>query len=535
MENFGINNNEFFENASFMENNKVEVLSKKLKKAKRKNIILTVFLVIFIVLFIGIFSVIYLAFVGLKPHFRALFGKNFNIASVSQISKHDQIDLEKFATKLAFIDDAVNILYHYDNKDNKKIEDAMFAGYLSALGDKYAEYMPAKEFEEFTETTTEGVYYGIGCQVTFDRKTKDSIVELVYEDSPADKAGIKKDDIFVSVNGEYVRGKDLEYIISLIRGEEGAKRDIEMYRKSEDKNVKLTAYCGKVDIKLVSTEVYEGNIGYLKLAEFTGKSASQFKAGLEKLFSQNIKGLIIDLRGNPGGELLTVCEIIDYMVKDNDGRYTLNQKEEVFDEGKTLLVYIKERDEIVDAAYAADNHEVDLPIVILTDYSTASAAELFTQTMRDYKKAKIVGVRTYGKGVVQNIIPYEDGSAIKFTVSEYFPPSGYAIDFKGILPDYSLDYDGFEINYDDDNNIIVIENNVKYVYSKDGGLIEETPLSTASEIKKDEQEKPHKENLKIYDEDNKFIDEDWYVNLNDNYSDKQLLQAIVVLKDKLAE
>ena len=106
MENFGINNNEFFENASFMENNKVEVLSKKLKKAKRKNIILTVFLVIFIVLFIGIFSVIYLAFVGLKPHFRALFGKNFNIASVSQISKHDQIDLEKFATKLAFIDAA---------------------------------------------------------------------------------------------------------------------------------------------------------------------------------------------------------------------------------------------------------------------------------------------------------------------------------------------------------------------------------------------------------------------------------------------
>lgn len=528
-------NNNIAESIEYLENDEITELSKKLKKAKRRNIILSVFIVFLVLILTLIFSISFIAYQELKPHFRALFGKNFNIASVSQVSKHNQIDLEKFTTKLAYIDDIVNILYHYDNKDNKKIEDAMFAGYLSALGDKYAEYMPAKEFEEFTETTTEGVYYGIGCQVNFDRKTKDSIVELVYEGSPADKAGIKKDDVFVSVNGEYVRGKDLEYIISLIRGEEGAKRDIEVYRKSEDKNVKLTAYCGKVDIKLVSTEVYEGNIGYLKLSEFTGKSASQYKEGLEKLFKQNVKGLIIDLRGNPGGELLTVCEIIDYMVKDNDGRYTLNQKEDVFDEGKTLLVYIKERDEIVDAAYAADKHEVDLPIVILTDYTTASAAELFTQTMRDYKKAKIVGVRTYGKGVVQNIIPYEDGSAIKFTVSEYFPPSGYSIDFKGILPDYSLDYDGFEIKYDENNNIIVIENNVKYIYSKEGALIEETPLdvSTASEIKKEDTKKPHKENLMIYDEDNKFIDEDWYINLNDNYNDKQLLQAIVVLKDKI--
>ncbi len=535
MDNFEINNEEFIKNTAFIENNKIEILTKKLNKSKRKNIILTILLAFFLLIFVGIFSVGFLAIKVFKPHFRALFGKNFNIASVSQISKHNQIDLERFTNKLAFIDDAINILYHYDNKDNKKIEDAMFSGYLSALGDKYAEYMPAKQFEEFTETTTEGVYYGIGCQVSFDKKTKDSIVDLVYEESPAEIGGVKKGDVFVSINGEYVRGKDLDYIISLIRGEEGAKRELEVYRDSEKKNVKLTVYCGKVDIKLVSTEVYEGDIGYLHLTEFTGKSANQFKAGLEKLFNQNIKGLIIDLRGNPGGELLTVCEIIDYMVKDNDGRYTLNQKENVFDEGKTLLVYIKERDEIVDAAYAVDKHEVDLPIVILTDYSTASAAELFTQAMRDYKKAKIVGVRTYGKGVVQNIIPYEDGSAFKFTVSEYFPPSGYTIDYKGILPDYSLDFDGFEINYDEDNNIIVIEDNVKYVYSKEGALLEETKLevSTKSEIKKSEDEKPHKENLKIYDEDNKFLDEDWYIKLNENYNDKQLLQALIVLKDKL--
>lgn len=519
----------------FFNHNEVEVLTKKLNRSRTKNIILSVILVLFIILFIFIAGFTFIVFNFFKPHFRALFGKNFNVASISQISQHNQIDLEKFTTKLAYIDDAINILYHYDDKDNKKIEDAMFAGYVSALSDRYAEYMPAKEFEEFTEATTEGVYYGIGCIVSQNKDTKDCTVDLVYEDSPAKKGGVQKDDVFVSINGENVRGKDLEYIISLVRGEEGAKREITMYRKSEDKNVTLTVYCGKVDIKLVTTDVYEGDIGYLKLTEFTGKSTSQFKAGIDKLLNQDVKGLIIDLRGNPGGELITVCEIIDYMVKDRDGRYTLNQKEAVFEEGRTLIVYIKERNEIVDAAYANDNHEVDLPIVILTDYSTASAAELFTETMRDYRKATVVGVRTFGKGVVQNIIPYEDGSAIKFTVSEYFPPSGYEIDYKGILPDYSLDVAGIEIDYDDDNNIVVVEDNVKYVYNREGRLLEETeiPVATSSDAIKEDNKKSHVENLKIYDDDNEFISEDWYAELDNEYDDKQILQSIVILKDKI--
>ena len=414
----------------------MDIANRKLKRSRIINIILSIVICFFILIFAILSIIAFISFSFLKPHFRALFGKNFNIASVSQISRHNQIDLENFSKKLAFIDDAVNVLYHYDNKDNKKIEDAMFAGYLNALGDKYAEYMPAQEFTEFTETTTEGIYYGIGCLVSQNKETKDCKIDMVYEDSPAEKGGLLKGDIFVSVNGENVRGSDLEYIISLIKGEEGAKREIVVYRESEKQNKNLTVYCGKVDIKLVITDVYEDNIGYLSLSEFTGKSSRQFKDGINKLLDQNVKGLIIDLRNNPGGELVTVCEIIDYMIKDRDGRYTLNQKEEIFEEGKTLLVYIKERDEIVDAAYAFDNHEVDLPIVILTNNATASAAELFTETMRDYKKATVVGVRTYGKGVVQNIIPYEDGSAIKFTVSEYFPPSGYSIDYKGILPDY---------------------------------------------------------------------------------------------------
>ena len=513
----------------------LESLKVKLKKSKRKNIFLTAILSILIICILVVSIISFSVYKSVKPHFRALLGKNFSIASISQISNKNMMDLDKFTTKLAFLDDIVNMLYYYD-KDNKKIEDAMFAGYLKALGDNYAEYYPPKQFEEFTEKMTEGVYYGIGCLVTQDKKTKDCKVTTVYENSPAEKGGVKINDIFVSIDGVNVRGDDLDSIIQKIRGEEGTKREIVVYRDSEKTNVNLTVYCGKVDIQLVSTKVYEGNIGYIEINEFSGKSSQQFKKKIDELLDKNINGLIIDLRGNPGGELITVCEMMDYLIKDRDGRFTLNQEEQIFDPGKTLLVYIKEKGQIVDAAYADDKHSVELPMVSLTDYSTASAAELFTEALRDYKKATVVGVKTFGKGVVQNMIPYDDGSAFKFTVSEYFPPSGYSINLKGILPDYSLDAAGVEVTYNKDNNIVLYEDNKEIVFGRDGNIIAENDIvkSTQSETSTDTNNtKSHVENLKIYDEENNFINEDWFVELDDKYDDKQLLQAIIVMKDKL--
>ena len=529
--------NENIEINNIISNNESEfdLLNKKLKSSKRKNMILSILLVIFLMIFIIAGTTLYSLYKNVKPHFRALLGKNFNIASVSQLSNDNQLDLENFTTKLAYLDDLINVLYYYD-KDNKKIEDSMFSGYMSALGDRYAEYYPKKEFEEFTEKTTEGVYYGIGCLVNQDKKTKDCKITNVYEDSPAEKGGILVGDILVSVDGVNVRGDELDSIISKIKGPEGTKRIIGVYRETENKNIELTVYCGKVDIKLVSTNIYENNIGYIKIEEFTGKSSSQFKKAIDSLINKNIKGIIIDLRSNPGGELITVCEMMDYVIKDRDGKYTLNQEDQVFTPGRTLLVYIKEKDQIVDAAYADDNHSVEVPIVILTDLSTASAAELFTKTLKDYDKATIIGTKTFGKGVVQNMIPYEDGSAFKFTVSEYFPPSGYSINMKGILPDYSLDYAGTEVFYDDDNNIVVYEDDTKMVFDREGSIISETKFnnSTASEIKVNESKSDeHTDNLKIYDYDNAFLEEDWFNDLSNKYDDKQLLQAIIVLKDKI--
>lgn len=514
-----------------------------LKVSRIINLVLTAFLTFFVAISLIVVLIVVQVYTNIKPHFNALFGKNYNIASISTITDKNQLEIENFARKLAFLDDIVNMLYYYD-KDNKKIEDAMFSGYMKGLNDKYAEYYSKSDFDDFTEKTTEGVYYGIGCLVNQNPDNLDCIVNLVYEDSPAEVGGLMKDDIFVSVNGEHVRGIELNELITKIRGEEGAKRVIEVYRPSTESIVELTVYCGKVDIKLINSEIIENDIGYLDVDEFTGKAAEQFKIEIDKLMSKDIKSLIIDLRDNPGGELMTVCEMMDYILRDTDGKYTLNQKENLFDEGKTLLVYIKEKDQIVDAAYCDDKHSVELPIVILTNLNTASAAELFTECMRDYNKAKVVGLKTFGKGVVQNVIPYEDGSAFKFTVSEYFPPSGYSIDKKGILPDYSLDYFGGEVEYDEDNNILVDDDNVVVAIDSEGNIISEKAatksnviLSTSSDadnnsiLDSESEDSNHIENLKIYDLDNKFVDEEWFQKLDEKYDDKQLLQAIVILND----
>lgn len=523
--------------------NENKKIKSHLKVSRIINLVLTAFLTFFVVISLIVVLIVVQVYTNIKPHFNALLGKNYNIASISTITDKNQLEIENFARKLAFLDDIVNMLYYYD-KDNKKIEDAMFSGYMNGLNDKYAEYYSKSDFDDFTEKTTEGVYYGIGCLVNQNPDNLDCIVNLVYEDSPAEVGGLMKDDIFVSVNGEHVRGIELNELITKIRGEEGAKRVIEVYRPSTESIVELTVYCGKVDIKLINSEIIENDIGYLDVDEFTGKAAEQFKIEIDKLMSKDIKSLIIDLRDNPGGELMTVCEMMDYILRDTDGKYTLNQKENLFDEGKTLLVYIKEKDQIVDAAYCDDKHSVELPIVILTNLNTASAAELFTECMRDYNKAKVVGLKTFGKGVVQNVIPYEDGSAFKFTVSEYFPPSGYSIDKKGILPDYSLDYFGGEVKYDEDNNILVDDDNVVVAIDSEGNIISEKAatksnviLSTSSDadnnsiLDSESEDSNHIENLKIYDFDNKFVDEEWFQKLDEKYDDKQLLQAIVILND----
>ena len=423
----------------------------------------------------------------------------------------------------------------------------MFTGYIKALGDKYAEYMPAKKYDSFIEETS-GEYYGIGCQVKTDPATNDHIVEEVFEGSPAEKAGVLKGDIIRVVGGVDVKDKTLQEVVDLVKGEEGTEVVIGFYRESEKKVIDLVCVRGKVEIKRVDYEILEDNIGYIEIKEFTGKTEQQFKNTIDALIEKESKGLIIDLRNNPGGELMTVLNMLDYVLKDNDGKYTLNKEE--FKPGNTLLVYMRDKDTIVDSYYCDDKHEVTLPIVILINENSASASELFTQCLKDYNMAKVVGHKSYGKGVMQNVQPLPDGSAIRITVAGYFPPSGYDIDGHGVVPDIGIDNDGSEIYYDKDGNEFYFDVNKKITILSNGeekvellGSVAEATTSnasktkeaTSSEVKLEKLDSsikdyiPHND-LAIYDDTFKYQNENWFIQLDEKYDDKELLQALVVLK-----
>ena len=527
-------------------NNEIIAKDNKYKKIKKKNFVLTVILAVLVLIMIAIATVIFVFVDHAKLQMNILSNKfnKRNTATASEIG--GLLDYELIMEKLGFIDQYVDLFFYYD-KDNKKIEDSMFNGYIKALGDKYAEYMPAKQYDNFIEETS-GEYYGIGCQVKTDPETNDHVVEEVFEGSPAEKAGVLKGDIIRVVGGVDVKDKNLQEVVDLVKGEEGTEVVIGFYRPSEKKIIDLTCVRGKVEVKRVDYEILEDNIGYIEIKEFTGKTEQQFKNTIDALIEKESKGLVIDLRNNPGGELMTVLNMLDYVLKDNDGKYTLNRDE--FKPGNTLLVYMRDKESIVDSYYCDDQHEVTLPIVILINENSASASELFTQCLKDYQMAKVVGHKSYGKGVMQNVQPLPDGSAIRLTVAGYFPPSGYEIDGHGVVPDIGIDVNGDELFYDKDGNEFYFDYNKKVTILANGeekveilASVSETTKSnatkkktaTSSEVELDKVEKsikdykPHNE-LAIYDDKFKYQNENWYIKLEEKYDDKELLQALVLLK-----
>lgn len=538
---FNENTNEFNEqvdnkNLSNELNEELSKLKKKNKKLKIKNTIL----IVFALLCAGFLSFLYLNF-GMylrifinkkqtdnnKPGYVTSLDDNKSIATKSSVDDQT-LNIDNIKDKLSLIDDYVSMFFYYD-KDNKKIEDEIFKGYVKALGDKYAEYMPAKTYDNFVETQS-GEYYGIGALVSQDKDTMEAKVNEVYEGSPAEKAGVKVDDIIKTVDGKDVSDKELDSIVDMIKGEEGTSVLIGFYRPSLSKIVELNCVRGKVEVKRVEAEIKEPSIGYLKVTEFTGKSLEQFKNAVDNLTNENAKGLVIDLRNDPGGELGIVLDMLDYVLKDNDGKYTLNQVKDEFTIGRTLLVYMRDRKTIVDAYYCDDKHECDLPIVILTNEASASASELFTEALRDYNRATIVGNKTYGKGVMQNLIPLGDGSAIKFTVSGYFPPSGFDIDKYGIIPDFGLDEDGLKVRYTDNGDVITKDDKGNDVKITAKGVTKIKNIASMSDTifvgKK------YDESLDITSEKFKYKNEKWFKELDEKYDDKQLLQAFVILREK---
>lgn len=343
-------------------------------------------------------------------------------AAAGKISIHTGAIDAKTAKKAQDIEKLIDKSYLYpEDADKKKQRDMALKGYTAALGDPYSVYYTEEETKRFFEAT-DGEYAGIGALMTQDAETGEIRVEEVYEDSPADKGGMLEGDIFYAVDGEKVDKKSLSDIVKKVKGEKGTRVKITVWREGSKKELEITRDI--VETKTVETEMKENHIGYLKISEFDKVTYRQFKNGLEKLEKEGIKGLVVDLRGNPGGNLDTVCEILDLILPEG------------------IIVYTEDRDgKRIETKKSDEKHQFTKPLAVVVDGDSASASEIFAGAIQDYGIGTIVGTTTFGKGIVQSVYPIIGGASLKITTAQYFTPKGRSIHKKGIKPDIEAEYE----------------------------------------------------------------------------------------------
>ena len=318
--------------------------------------------------------------------------------------------------------------------DEDALQTGICQGYVGALGDPYSAYYDEEQTSALMETT-QGEYGGIGVVLTQNLDTGVTTASSVYEDSPAMKAGMKDGDIIYQVEGRDVSGMALEEISGSIKGEKGTTVEITVLRGEEREEVSLTITRDTIQAETVKTRMLEDEIGYLAISEFDSVTLEQYREGLAELTAQGMEGLIVDLRGNPGGNLDTVCEILDLMLPEG------------------LIVYTEDKDGNRQEFTSDEAQEVQVPLAVLVDGNSASASEIYAGAIQDYGIGQIVGTKTYGKGVVQTIYDLKDGTSLKLTVAEYFTPNGRNIDGEGITPDVEVTYQRNENDPEADNQL----------------------------------------------------------------------------------
>lgn len=342
----------------------------------------------------------------------------------SENKKDNSSRVEKaqlFEKKLNFALSAIDNFF-YDEMDDEKVYEAMLKAAVSSLGDPYSEYLSAQEWAD-RQVTTSGEYYGIGVYVAQLIDPDIVLIQYVFPDSPAERAGIMVGDELISVEGKSLKDISLDEAVEIIKGAENTFVNLVFKRNGEEFTVSVER--APIDHQYVGGTMLEDNIGYIQMVCFYENTPKQFQKELEKLEAEGMEGLIIDLRSNPGGLYYSACDCLDC----------------ILEPGK-LLVYDETKNGQRTEMYSKSSAHFDKPIVIITDNNSASAAEIFTLTLQEYGKATVVGQQTYGKGIVQETvtIPY-DNSAIKLTISKYFSPKGVCIHKTGVTPDVPVELD----------------------------------------------------------------------------------------------
>ncbi len=344
---------------------------------------------------------------------------------------------DSFVQKAKYIEDTVKESYTGE-VDDTEMEEYMYKGMMASLGDPYSAYYTSEEYEELTTETT-GSYEGIGVVMQQDAETGEVKVVRCYEGAPGAEAGLQPEDVLIQVNGESVSGMELSEVVDKVKSSQDTAH-LTIARGGESEYLEIDVPLEEVNIPVVNHEMLEEQIGYIALYEFTEQTESQYQAAFEDLESQGMERLIIDVRNNPGGLLTSVCDIL----------------EDILPEG--LIVYTEDKDGNREEYTCSGENELEIPLAVLVNGNSASASEIFAGAIQDYGTGTIVGTTTFGKGIVQSLIPFTDGSAIKTTTAKYYTPSGRCIHGTGIEPDIAVELDeGLEqetsIPHEQDNQL----------------------------------------------------------------------------------
>lgn len=302
--------------------------------------------------------------------------------------------------------------------DEEKVKQEAIRGYIKGLDDPYTEYMTKEEMEEFTSDVM-GNFTGIGIYLTKDTEKNAVIVISPIKDTPAHKAGILPGDIITKVDGVSYTGEQLTEASNKIKGEVGSKVTLEILRDNKTLTFEITRE--NIKINHVESKLLENNIGYIEFNSFDDGCSKEFKNKLEELKKQNIKSLIIDIRGNGGGLVDEALDIADYIVEKD----------------KTLLITV-DKNQNEEITKAKIDPIIDIPVVLLMNETSASASEILAGALKDNGKVTIVGEKSYGKGVIQELLTLKDGSGLKITTNEYYTPNHNKINKIGITPDVEV-------------------------------------------------------------------------------------------------
>lgn len=302
--------------------------------------------------------------------------------------------------------------------DEDKMVEGALKGYVQGLGDEYTEYLTKEDLEDLM-VSVNGNYVGIGIYMT-KNNSGEILVLLPIEGSPAEKVGIQTGDIIKKIDGKECSNLELTEVSNMVKGEEGTTVNLEIVREEETMSFDIVR--AKVELKYIDSKVLDNNIGYIQMLSFEEGCTEKLKEEINKLKEQNITSLILDLRDNGGGLVTEAVKVSEIFVPF----------------GKTVLrTYDKENKEVITKSAATTNE--DIKLVLLVNENSASATEIFTAAIQDNKLGTVIGTKTFGKGVMQEIKPLEIGGAIKITIEEFKTPNGEKIHKVGITPDIEVE------------------------------------------------------------------------------------------------